>query len=120
MATLTVEGADLVVGLSWLERIGSVHGNVRIPLRAVRVAAPAPDPWGDVRGIRLAGTGIPGVAAYGVRYSPGGGREFAAVHGRGPAVRVELDRGASRFATLLVTVPDVDKTAAAICAAAGI
>ena len=29
MARLIVDGADLVVGLSWLEKLGAVHGNVR-------------------------------------------------------------------------------------------
>jgi hypothetical protein len=46
MARLIVDGADLVVGLSWLEKLGAVHGNVRVPLRAVRsaVAEPAASP----------------------------------------------------------------------------
>lgn len=30
MARLIVDGADLVVGLSWLEKLGAVHGNVRV------------------------------------------------------------------------------------------
>jgi hypothetical protein len=38
MATLIVDGPDLVVRLSPLEKLGAVHSNVRVPLRAVRSA----------------------------------------------------------------------------------
>jgi hypothetical protein len=30
MAKLLVDGPDLVVGLSWLEKVGAVHRNVRV------------------------------------------------------------------------------------------
>ena len=36
MAKLTIDGPDLVVGLSWLEKLGAFRGNVRVPLHAVR------------------------------------------------------------------------------------
>ena len=118
MATLTVEGPELVVGLSWLEKLGALSGGVRVPLRAVRSASAEPDPWAALRGIRAPGTGIPGVIAYGTRrYS--GGRDFAAVLDHRPAVRVDLGEG-SPFARLVVSVSDADGTAAAIRGAAGI
>ena len=41
MPRLFVDGSDLVVGLSWLEKLGAVHRNVRIPLRAVVGRRPA-------------------------------------------------------------------------------
>ena len=53
MARLIVDGADLVVGLSWLEKLGAVHGNVRVPLRAVRSAVAEPEPWSALRGMKL-------------------------------------------------------------------
>ena len=37
MARLIVDGADLVVGLSWLEKLGAVHGSVRVPLQAAAI-----------------------------------------------------------------------------------
>ena len=118
MARQFVDGADLVVGLSWLEKLGAVHGNVRVPLRAVRSAVAEPNPWDALRGIKLAGTGIPEVAVLGTRYSSGG-RDFAAVLGHRPAVRVDLDEE-SPFARLVVSVTDADGTAAAVRGAAGI
>ena len=38
MAELIVEGPELVVRLSWLERLAALRGYVRVPLRAVRSA----------------------------------------------------------------------------------
>ena len=118
MARLTVDGPDLVVGLSWLEKLGAAHRNIRIPLRAIRSAAVEPHPWDALRGIKLAGTGIPEVAVLGTRYSSGG-RDFAALVGHRPAVRVELSDEAP-YAQLLVSVSDAEAALAAIHDATGI
>ncbi len=118
MATLTVDGPDLVVGLSWLEKLGAFRGDVRVPLRAVRAVEADPEPWAALRGIRSPGTGIPGVIALGTRRYAGG-RDFAALRGRGPAVRVDLDEQAP-FGRLVVSVPDTENAVAAIHAAAGV
>ena len=118
MARLIVDGTDLVVGLSWLEKLGAVHGNVRVPLRAVRSAAAEPDPWQTLHGTKLAGTGIPGVAVLGTRYFDGG-RDFAAVVGRRPAVRAELGQEAP-YAQLLVSVDDAEGAVATIRGATGL
>ena len=118
MATLIVDGPDLVVGLSWLEKLGAVHGNVRVPLQAVRSAGAEPQPWDAVRGTRVAGTGIRGVAVLGTRYFSGG-RDFVAITKGRPAVRVELSDGAP-YAQLLVSVRDAESTLAAIRGATGI
>jgi hypothetical protein len=118
MARLFVDGPDLVVGLSWLEKLGAVHGNVRVPLSAVRSAVAEPNPWDALRGVKLAATGIPGVAVLGTRHSSGS-QDFAALVGRRPAIRVELADGAP-FAQLLVSVSDPVSTLAAIHGATGI
>ena len=81
MAKLTIDGPDLVVGLSWLEKLGAFRGNVRVPLHAVRAAQADAEPWSALRGVRSPGTGIPGVIALGTRHYVGG-RDFAALHGR--------------------------------------
>ena len=118
MARMIVDGRDLVVGLSWLGKLGAFRGNVRVPLRAVRSAEAEPDPWGALRGIRAPGTGIPGVIAFGTRRFDGG-KDFAAVRGGRPAVRVDLGDG-SPFGRLVVSVDDPGGTVAAIRSAAGI
>jgi len=118
MAKLIVDGPDLVVRLSWLEKLGAFHTDVRVPLRAVRSAAAEPHPWEALRGIRLAGTGLPGVVVLGTRYFKSG-RDFVALLARRPAVRVELTDEAP-YAQLLVSVPDPDSTVAAIRGATGV
>ena len=118
MARLIIDGPDLVVGLSWLEKLGAFRGDVRVPLHAVRAAQADPEPWSALRGVRSPGTGVPGVIALGTRHYAGG-RDFAALHGRGPAVRVDLD-GQSTFARLVVSVRDTRSTVAAIHAATGV
>jgi hypothetical protein len=118
VSRLIIDGADLVVGLSWLEKLGAAHGNVRVPLQAVRSVVAEPQPWGVVRGSKLAGTGIRGVAVLGTRYF-GGGRDFVAVTKGRPAVRVDLSDDAS-YARLLVSVSDADSTVAMIRGATGV
>ncbi len=104
MATLATHGDVLVVGLSPLERLAAFRGDVRVPLSAITAVEVEPDPFGALRGIRAPGTGWPGVIAYGVRrYS--GGRDFAAVRSKRPAVRIDLD-GSSPFGRLLITIDD--------------
>jgi hypothetical protein len=46
MARITVEGAQVVVGLSHLERLAAFRGDVRVPLACVREVIVEPDPWG--------------------------------------------------------------------------
>jgi len=55
MARLKTDGPDLVVGLSWLEKLGAFRGSVRVPLLAVRAASAEPDP--DT-GNAVAATGV--------------------------------------------------------------
>lgn len=118
MARLIVDGPDLVVHLSWLEKLGAFRGDVHVPLSAVRSAEVDPRPWSSLRGIRSPGTGIPGVIALGIRRHSGGW-DFAALHGQRPAVRVDLDRP-SHFGRLIVSARDPEQTVAAIHATTGV
>lgn len=113
-----IDGDDLVIALTGLERIAAFHGDVRVPRASVRTIRVEADPWCALRGIRAPGTGLPGVVAYGVRRSTGDRPDFAAVHGRGPAVRIDLEPP-SRFARVLITVLDPEATVAAVGRAPG-
>jgi hypothetical protein len=113
VAQLQLHQDQLVVRLTALEQLAAMRREVRVPLGSVvRICADS-DPWSSLRGVRSPGTGIPGVVAYGVRRLTGGAPDFAAIHGRGPAVRVELAPDAP-FGRLVVTVADPDSTVVAL------
>jgi hypothetical protein len=80
MATLAVDGNDLVVRLSALEKIGALRGNIRVPLASVRAVRVSDTPWSELRGIRAPGTGLPRVISLGTRRGPGV-HDFAAATG---------------------------------------
>jgi hypothetical protein len=109
MATLAVDGNDLVVRLSALEKIGALRGNIRVPLAAVRAVRVSDTPWSELRGIRAPGTGLPGVISLCTRRGPGI-HDFAAVYGRCPALVVEMT-GAS-FDRFVVSCADAAEAAA--------
>jgi hypothetical protein len=112
MARLDVAGDELILHLSALERIGGfVRGDARIPLKAVRGARAVENPWAELRGVRAPGTCFPGVIALGTRRFSGG-KDFAAVYGKGPGVVVDLV--GVDFARLIVSTRDADAVAAEI------
>ena len=117
MAELVLDGDALEVRMSGWERAAAFHGDFSVPLSAVREIAVEPKPWSALRGIRAPGTGWPGVIAYGVRRMTGDRPDFAAIRGRGPAVRIELDPPAE-FTRLLISVADPAETVAGLRALA--
>jgi hypothetical protein len=116
MADLVIEGDELVLHLRAPEKAEGFHGDIRVPLAAVAAVRVVDDAWPELRGMRAPGTGLPGVIAVGTRRG-GFGKDFAAVHGKGPAVVVEL--AGTEFGRLVVTTDEADATAAAIAVASG-
>ena len=105
VATLAIDGADLVVHLSVLEKVAAIHGDTRFALASVTDVAVEPNAWAALRGIRAPGTGIPYVIAYGTLRGRGS-KDLALIRGgRRPALRVDFGEGAP-FSRLIVTVPD--------------
>lgn len=115
MASVRIEGADLVVSLRPIEKLGALRGDVRIPLRSVRRVRVAPDPWRELRGIRAPGTGIPGVIALGTRRGEGI-CDFAAVYRHQPALVVEAEE--ADFDRLVISLPDPERCVAQLTGAA--
>jgi hypothetical protein len=113
VASLEVQSGELVVRLSGVEQAAAMRREVRVPLAAIKRVCTESDPWGALRGVRAPGTGIPGVVAYGVRRVTGGAPDFAAIHGCGPAVRIDLGPGAP-FGRLVVTVDDAERAVATV------
>jgi hypothetical protein len=109
MATISVDGSELVVRLSALEKIGALRGNIRLPLASVRVVRVSNTPWSELRGIRAPGTGVPGLISLCTRRGPGV-HDFAAVYGRRPVLVIEMT-GVS-FDRLVVSCADAAGAAA--------
>jgi hypothetical protein len=119
MADVIPEGDQLLVRLTGWERLAALRGDVRLPLSAVSSAVVERFPWRALRGYRAPGTGWPGRIAYGVRRLTGDRKDFTAVLGERPALRIELN-SPSPFARLVITVDEPDVAAARIRAAAGV
>jgi len=103
MAVIKVEGDELLVQLSWLEKIGALLSGVRVPLSSITGARMTETPYAELRGIRV-GTGIPFVIVLG-RMWFGKGSDFVAIYGTGRTVVIDLTEDAP-FKRLLVSVPD--------------
>lgn len=111
MATLVVDDADLVLRLSRWEKLGGLHGDIRVARSAVEDLHVSHEPFSEVRGVRAPGTGVPRRVALGTwRYR--GGKDFVAVYRSKPAVVVRLREGP--FRRLLVSADDADAVAAAL------
>jgi uncharacterized protein len=100
VAQLVIEGSDLVVRLSLMEKVGAFHPDVRVPLATVRAVRVAVDPWTELRGLRAPGTGVPSAISLGTRRGSGV-RDFAAVYSHTPAV--VIDAAGADFDRLVIS-----------------
>jgi hypothetical protein len=116
VAELQIDGADLVLRLRAMEKAEGAHGDIRVPLSSVTAVRSVDDPWTELRGIRAPGTGLPNVIAVGTRRGKFG-KDFAAVHGKGPAVVVELE--GFDYQRFVVTLEDAAAQARTIAEAVG-
>jgi hypothetical protein len=73
------------------------------------------NPWDELRGVRAPGTGIPRIISVGTRRGAFG-KDFAVVHGAGPAVVVECNDQAP-YHRLVVTIANAEAVADRIHAA---
>jgi hypothetical protein len=93
MADLSIDGDELVLHLSAVEKLEGLHGDLRVPLSAVsgvEVLDDAHRPAGIRAGLKI-GTRIPGVIEVGIIRGRTK-RLFAAVHHDTPrGLRVRLD-----------------------------
>jgi hypothetical protein len=79
MAELVREGEELVLKLTAMEKVEGVHGNIHVPVAAVKSVTVLEDVIHEVHGLKLPGSRLPGVFAMGTFVSP---KEtiFAIVH----------------------------------------
>lgn len=91
MAELHVEGDELVLHLSGMEKLESVHGDLRAPLSAVRSVEVLDDAHEPADHGFKVGERLPGLSEVAV-VRTGGERIFAAVHHDTPrGVRIDFD-----------------------------
>jgi hypothetical protein len=114
MARLQIDGDELVLRFSRLEKLGAFRGDVRVALDDVREVSVTDNPFSEVRGVRAPGAGWPRRLALGT-FRQLRGHEIYALYGRRPAVIVAL-RG-TRPRRLIVTADDAEAVAERIRAA---
>ena len=109
MARLLVDDGVVTVSLSAVEKAEALHGDLSVPRTAVVSARAVPDGMDEVHGLRMPGTGLPGVILVGTWRS----RDtvtFAVCHGRRPAVVLELT--GQPYDRIVVTVENPDEVIA--------
>jgi hypothetical protein len=111
VANFEIEGGMLHLKLSLVEKMEAFHGEIAVPLSSVAAVRAVLTAWPELRGMRAPGTGIPNVIAVGTRRGAFG-RDFAVVHGKGPAVVVELQ--GAKYEHLIVTTQDAEGVAAMV------
>lgn len=112
MARVVVQGTDIVVRLTWREKVVARHRDVRVPVSALRRLYVEPDWWRALRGGRGRGTWIPARLCAGIRLLQEG-QDFEWVRAGRPVLCVELRRGAP-FSRLAISVPDPEETMRAL------
>jgi hypothetical protein len=109
VAELRVEGEELVVELSPIEKLEAVHGDVRVPASAVVSLDVLDDALGAVHGMKAVYNGVPGYMAVGTFH--GVNRQFAVVHhDHRRGVRVNLD--GAHFDEIVVSCDDPERVVA--------
>jgi hypothetical protein len=117
MARVVTSADSVTLALTRAERLEGFRGDIDAAVGSVRAVRASDDLWSELRGIRAPGTGIPRVVA--VCTCRGSfGKDFAAVHGRGPGVVVEFD--GEPFQRWVVSVDDPGRVVAEVSAAAGL
>lgn len=89
MARLLIEGENLHLSLSGWEQLGSLHADIRVPMRHITRAEVTENPWRILSGLRAPGTGIPRIIMLGTMRRKKK-KDFCAIYKRRPAVVVHL------------------------------
>ena len=102
MAKISNRNNNLILELSWREKIGALHDSIYFRMEQVKNIEKIEKIWSkeNLRGIRSPGTGIPYVIMLGtLRYK--GGKDFCAIYKSNPAFVIELNN--HKFNRLIVS-----------------
>ena len=94
MAIVKVDGDELILELSFWERVGALHSSLRVSKSAVTKIEFIDNLWSNkvLRGVRAPGTGIPYKVLLGTMRGRNY-RDFTAIKGRGAGVEICLNEG---------------------------
>jgi hypothetical protein len=108
MATITNTEKELQLTLTRRERIAALHGDIRVPLSAVRDVRVTEDAVGAARGLRAPGLNLPHRIKIGT-WRGRGRRQFLVARRDIPAVHIFLT--GTGFDELVVSLPDAHRVA---------
>ncbi|RQX11451.1 hypothetical protein DDE19_30645 [Micromonospora ureilytica] len=111
MASVLIDGDDLVVQIEGMDRLWSLKSRMVIPLANVRGATADPGIAAEPKGLRAPGTSLPGVITAGT-FHQDGERIFWNIRDGARAVVIEL--ADEHYARLVVEVADPAATVALI------
>ena len=94
MAKVKVVGDEVILELSFWERLGALHSSLQVSKSAVTKIEFIDNLWSSevLRGVRAPGTGIPYVVLLGTMRGRNY-RDFTAIKGRGVGVEICLNEG---------------------------
>ena len=94
MAKIVKDGDEIVLELSFLEKLGALHSSPRAPIDSIEKIEFIDQLWGSstLRGLRAPGTALPYVVLLGTLRGRGY-KDFVAMKGRGEGVVLTLKSG---------------------------
>lgn len=111
MATVSIEGADLVVNVEGMDKLWTLKSRLTIPMGSVRGATYDPGIVADPKGRRGPGMHVPGIIVAGT-FHQNGAKVFWDVRDEKMAVVIELEH--ETYQRLVIQVPDPRATVALI------
>lgn len=107
MANLIINDDTITVQMSLAEKAEAMHRDLTVPRSAISGVQVVSDGLSEVHGLKMPGTGIPGVIMVGTWLSHDG-NTFAVCHGSGRAVVITLqDQHYDRIVMTLDNPEDV-------------
>ncbi len=103
MATVTIEGDELVIGQSLIESVLSLRSELRFPLACVTGITADPTIGSEPKGVRAPGTQVPGLLTAGT-FHRDGNRAFWNIRRGTHAVVITLE--GAQFDQLVIDVGD--------------
>ena len=89
MANLVINDDTVTVQMSVAEKAEALHRNLTVPRSAIAGVRVVSDGMSEVHGLKMPGSGIPGVIMVGTWISREG-KTFVVCHGNGRAIVIEL------------------------------